>query len=175
MHEPFFFFSVSSKCVQTSNLPFLGQPPFVTGLFFYAELTRHLPPSCLFDIFSWARLDLRPSRQYLRCLFWAHRASFPRDLDWLLKVKALSTFLSSGYHTLVPDAWHYDTAATFQEKQCLCLSLISKLLCMSLISLHINTLSICTLSLSCCYPLLSCNIQHIGKVFEVDKCVCLFL
>lgn len=105
-------------------------------------------------------------------LFWVRRASFPRDPDWLLKVKAppAASFLSI-WPLCPPDAWHGDTAAGSLELQHFWQSLYSKLLCNSLISLHINTLSSCTLSLSCCYPSLSCDIQHMPEVFGVIRCV----
>lgn len=149
-----FFFPMSSKCIQTSNLPLPGQALFVTKLFFYAELTC----CSLGEIRVTAIVALFVS------LFWVHRASFPRDPDWLLKVKAPSSasFLSI-WHPRPPDTWHYDTAAGSLELQRFCQNLGSKLLCNSLISVHINTLSSCTLSLSCCYPSLSCNIQQYSK------------
>lgn len=151
-----FFPPVLSKCIQTSNLP------FVTKLFFYAGLTCR----SLGEIRVTAIVALFVS------LFWVHRGSFPRDPDWLLKVKAPSaaSFLSI-WHPRPPDTWHYDTAAGSLELQSFCQSLRSKLLRNSLISLHINTLSSCTLSLSCCYPSLSCNIRHIPEVFGVIRCV----
>lgn len=155
----FFFSPVSSKCIQTSNLPLPGQALFVTKLlFFYAELTCR----------SLGEIGVAAIVALFVSLFWVHRASFPRDPDWLLKVKAPST---ASFLSISPDTWHYDTAAGSLELQRFCQSLHSKLFRNSLISLHINTLSSCTLSLSCCYPSLSCNIQHIPEVFGVIRCV----
>lgn len=140
---------------------------------YYAFFMQHWHTTCRppvsFEIFFEARLDLWPPWHRLWCLFSAQRASFPPDLYCLFKVKALSPafFLRKSQP---PDTWHYNTAASFLEVQCLRLSLSPKLLHNSLLSFHINVLSHCGLSLSCCYPSLSCNIQHMPKVVGVIRC-----
>lgn len=105
----------------------------------------------------WARLELRPSLHCLSvCSGYFEQVSHV-ILIGCSKLKHLQLPPFSGY--CPPDTWHYDTAAGSLELQRFCQSLHFKLLCYSL--------STSTLSLSCCYPSLSCNIQHIPQVLGV--------
>lgn len=158
------FFCTLSKCIQNSNLLFLGQAPFVTTrVFFFCRADTPLA-----DLLPLLTFSSKRDWIYNQCgtvceVYSGHIEQVPRDLDWLLKVKALSTaFFLRISHPCPPDTWHYDTAASFQELPCL--SLCSKLLHNSLVSFHIYTISSCSLSLSCCYPSLSRNVQHIPEV-----------
>lgn len=118
---------MSSKCVQTSNLPLLDRALFFNIFCFLNRADMPLAALLPLLTFSSGRLDSRPSWPCLWALFWVHRARFPCDLDWLLKVKALSTasFLSIS-HPRPPDTWHYDTAASSLKLQHLCQSLYSE-------------------------------------------------
>lgn len=157
-----------SKCIQNGNLLFLGQAPFVTMRVFVFCFFFSRADTPLADLLPLLTFSSKRDWIYNQCgtvckVYSGHIEQVLRDLDWLLKVKALSTtFFLRISHPCPPDTWHYDTAASFQELPCL--SLCSKLLHNSLVSFHIYTLSSCSLSLSCCYPSLSRNVQHIPEV-----------
>lgn len=131
MHEHYFFFACWANASKTATFySWARRHLLLRGFFFFVFFCRADTP--LADLLPLLTFSSKRDWIYNQCgtvceVYSGHIEQVRRDLDWLLKVKALSTaFFLRISHPCPPDTWHYDTAASFQELPCLSLSQFSR-------------------------------------------------